>query len=81
MGIPNKVLKREGERSIPFGGMLLHLLHLSNIDKANVATECGLYAIALQIMELFFGRLPLYENRQTWKFGMNVHKQGNMDSL
>ena len=67
-----KVLK-EGEESFSFGGMLLHLLCLSNIEKANVATESGLYTMALQIIE-FWGRLSLYANRQIWKLGMKVCK-------
>ena len=79
LGISSKVLKA-GEESISFGGMLLHLLCLSNIEKVNVATESGLYTMALQIME-FFGRLSLYTNRQIWKLGMKVCKQVNMDNL
>ena len=46
---------------------------LSNIEKANVATESGLYTMALQIIE-FWGRLSLYANRQIWKLGMKVCK-------
>lgn len=67
-----KVLK-EGEESFSFGGILLYLLCLSNIEKVNVATESGLYTMALQIME-FLGRLSLYANRQIWKLGMKVCK-------
>lgn len=48
VGIPNKLLKREGERSIPIAGMILHSLCLSNVKEANVASECGLFTIGLQ---------------------------------
>lgn len=60
LGISSIVLK-EGEESISFGGMLLHLLCLGNIEKVNVATESGLYTMALQIMEFFWKTVFIYK--------------------